>query len=284
MALIMRKKPKIIAICEMKPKTKSNRTIYNYAIPNYELHQIYLDSTTGRGVAIYTHSSIEHTVIKLEISHDFNESCLLEIKLCNRDTLLFGCFYKSPSMNAGSEDNNNNLNQLLKTLCAGKRYSHFCFVGDFNFKNVNWKIGTTSKSEDSKEAKFIETILDCFLYQNITEPTRCRGTDEPSTIDLLFSNEEMQVSNIEYHAPLGKSDHSIITFNYNCYMDNASTSKKYLYDKADYATIKIHLLQQNWKELFNTATSRNKYIEYLWQLFKKNRNTTMEKARQYPYR
>jgi len=251
----------------MKSKVKSNRTLNDYVIPNYELHQTNLDATTGRGVAIYTHSSIQHNVIKLEINHDFNESCLLQIKLCNNDTLLFGCFYRSPTTNAYSEDNNNNLNQLIKTLCSGKRYSHFCFVGDFNFKNINWKFGTTPRGEGSKEGKFIETIRDCFLYQNITEPTRCHGTDEPSTIDLLFSNEEMQISNIEYHAPLGKSDHSVLTFNYDCYLDNASTSKKYMYNKADYTAIKNHLMQQNWKDSFNVA-SGNESVESLWQLFK----------------
>lgn len=265
MELIKRKKPFIIAICEMKPKNKSERTINDYAVPYYALYETNLESTTGRGIAVYIHSSIAHTIIELE-TPDFSESCLLEMKLYKKDTLLFGCFYRSPSVNADSKENNNNLNQLLKSLCSNKKYSHICFIGDFNFKDINWESGTTSKSEESKETQFIETIRDCFLYQNITEPTRSRGRDEPSTIDLLFTNEITQVSNIEYRAPLGKSDHSVILFDYNCYLDNLSSSKKFLYDKADFIAIKDHLKDQNWEETFCTA-SRDKDIEDLWQLF-----------------
>jgi len=58
--------------------------------------------------------------------------------------------------------------------------------------------------------KFIDTIRDCFLYQHITELTRSHDGDDSSTIDLLFTNEEMQISTLEHHAPLGKSDHSAI--------------------------------------------------------------------------
>ena len=64
-------------------------------------------------------------------------------------------------------------------------------------------------NEESKEAQFIETIRDCYLYQHLLEPTRSWSTDNPSLIDLVLTNEIMQVSDIEYHAPLGKSDHVI---------------------------------------------------------------------------
>ena len=63
--------------------------------------------------------------------------------------------------------------------------------------------------DESKKAKFIETIKDCFLFQHIDKPTRVRGNDEPSLIDLLLTNEELQVSNTVHHAQLGKSDHSL---------------------------------------------------------------------------
>ncbi len=146
-------------------------------------------------------------------------------------------------------------------------YSHICLVGDFNFKNIKWDNLSTLKSENSKEVKFIETVRDCFLHQHITEPTRNRGMDEPSIIDLVFTNEEMQISNIEYHAPLGKSDHSVISFTYNCYIDTNSTSKRFLYDKADFAAMNNHLIDENWKEKFIEA-SMNKPVENIWGMFK----------------
>ena len=159
------------------------------------------------------------------------------------------------------------INDLLRYLCNQKKYSHICFVGDFNFKDINWENWTTNKSEGSAERKFLESLRDCFLYQNITEPTRNRGTDEPSLIDLILTNEEMQVGDISYLAPLGKSDHSVLIFDYSCYIDNENSSKKYLYGKADYNIIKDHLLSQDWKGQFilnHTASP----VETMWTEFK----------------
>ena len=76
-------------------------------------------------------------------------------------------------------------------------------------------------NEESKEAQFIETIRDCYLYQHLSEPTRSRSTDNPS---LVLTNKVMKVSDIEYHAPLGKSDHCVITFKFHCYLDYSHMS------------------------------------------------------------
>ena len=70
-------------------------------------------------------------------------------------------------------------------------------------------------NEDSKENKFIDKIRDCYLHQHLQLPTRRRGNDEPSLIDILLTDEIMQVSDITHHAPLGKSGHSVITFMFN---------------------------------------------------------------------
>ena len=71
---------------------------------------------------------------------------------------------------------------------------------------MNW---SSRKAENSLEENFLETIKDCFVYHYVTEYTRCRGKDNPSLIDLIFTNEEAQVSMMEHHASLGKSDHSV---------------------------------------------------------------------------
>ena len=50
----------------------------------------------------------------------------------------------------------------------------------------------------------MEAVRDCFLFQHVEEPTRIRGNDNPSLIDLILTNEELQVSIVVHHAPLGK--------------------------------------------------------------------------------
>ena len=50
----------------------------------------------------------------------------------------------------------------------------------------------------------------------INTPTRGRGLNKPSLIDLLFTTNEEDVESIDIDSPLGKSDHSVIKIKYRC--------------------------------------------------------------------
>lgn len=87
-------------------------------------------------------------------------------------------------------------------------------VQNFNKKeNINWSKLTTPYNLYSTDAKFLETIKDCFFFQHVEKPARKRGRDRPSLLDPIFTNEESQVSDSQHHAPLGKS---VLCFNFNC--------------------------------------------------------------------
>ena len=47
------------------------------------------------------------------------------------------------------------------------------------------------KSTYDKEFKFIEKLRDCYLVQHLTEPTRGRGTNEPSLLDLVLTGDDL---------------------------------------------------------------------------------------------
>ena len=79
---------------------------------------------------------------------------------------------------------------------------------------------TTIPSIEVKEFKFIEKLRDCYFIQHISEPTRGRGTTEPSLLDLVITSEDSEIVLIETASALRKSDHRK-TF--------------YKYDKGDYA-------------------------------------------------
>ena len=125
-------------------------------------------------------------------------------------------------------------------MCT-KKYSHICRVGDFNFKKINWVNVSTNEPTVGMESKFLETINDCFLYQRVTEPTRIRGNTEPSLLDLILTDEEFQVPNVRHLSPLGASDHCVISFKYNCYIETVSKPDKYLYHKADHEGMRSNL-------------------------------------------
>ena len=91
---IQKDKPLIIAICEMKPKNSKDRTLLDCKFPGYTIHSVNLVSDIGRGMAIYTHDSIEKSVIEVKSDIIFEEVCLLEIKFRGGDRMLFGSFYR----------------------------------------------------------------------------------------------------------------------------------------------------------------------------------------------
>ena len=86
----------------------------------------------------------------------------------------------------------------LFTTSQTKRNTHICLTGDFNFK-INWQQWSTSYPEHSKEEIFLETLRDSFLYQHVLEPTRRRGTNEPSILDLILTKEESQIQDLIMH-------------------------------------------------------------------------------------
>ena len=69
------------------------------------------------------------------------------------------------------------------------------------------------------------------LYEN----TRYRIGQEPSLLDCIVTNEENMVDNIHCCSALVKSDHLVISFQFNCYISaNTSMSKKLNYAKGNY--------------------------------------------------
>ena len=95
---IQREKPLIIAVCEIKPNNSKDRSMQDSNIPGFAVHPINLDTQIGRGMAVYTHISLEKSVI--EIKHDvgFEEVFLLEVRLLGGDVMLFGSFNRSPTI------------------------------------------------------------------------------------------------------------------------------------------------------------------------------------------
>ena len=66
-------------------------------------------------------------------------------------------------------------------------------------------------SENRISTKFFECCRDSYFYQHVLEPTRERIANEPSTLDLIFTNEENMLSNLQYLPGLGKSYHCILS-------------------------------------------------------------------------
>ena len=77
----------------------------------------------------------------------------------------------------------------------------------------------------------------------------------------------MQVSDIVHHAPLWKSDHSVITFKFHWYLDYTKPKERYSYEKADYQGMRNNLILTNWADNVLTSECSNS-VEDMWLSFK----------------
>ena len=112
--------------------------------------------------------------------------------------------YRSPN----SDVHNVNMKDVY-----ARNYSHLLILGDFNFPEINWHEETFSKGANHVSSLFLEGIKDLFLYQHVNSATRYREHQRPSILDLILTNIENMISNLEYLPGLGKSDHIVLKIN-----------------------------------------------------------------------
>ena len=198
--------PDIIVLTEVTPK--NNRYILQKSeieIKGYNLYISDFEETNTRGVAVYVKKYI--TSNQVELANAVKDTVWVEITLGKEKKMIIGGIYRSPN------NNNNNNKLLFETIYSASQLNkdNILLMGDFNCSGINWEdFSTTEQNVDSLSFKLIETMRDCFLHQVIVENTRARGTNDPSLLDLVLCYDNMLINHLEYHSPLGKSDHSVI--------------------------------------------------------------------------
>ena len=235
----------IISVTEYK--AKNNRYAISeaeLAIEGYDWFYNDLDDRNTRGCCQYIHKSLHAVQVLYQTSH--KDAVVCKVKLLNTDELIIATMYRSPS---NTREENVQVNKLLTEL-ADQKPSHLLIVGDFNYPGIDWEGGETGiDNPNNMTNMFIESVRDCYIYQHVDKPTRSRGQDNPTLLDLLFTNEQGMINNLEYLSPLGKSDHCIIKFHFECYiMLKESTTTKYLYNKGNYEAMKEDLTR-DWGEI-----------------------------------
>ena len=75
-------------------------------------------------------------------------------------------------------------------------------MGNFNFPDICWKYTTLQKK---LFRRFLECIGDKFLTQLVREPTR-----GGAPLDLLLTNREGLVGDVDVKSCLGHSDHEMV--------------------------------------------------------------------------
>lgn len=259
---------KIIGINEVKPKNQRFKVFpaeFNLEDLNLEMFSNNVEEEGGRGQLLYVSKELNAKRVYLESR--FEEVLCVKVNLQNKDKLLIMLIYRSPN---STTSNNAMLNDLVEKACKFGA-SHLLMMGDFNYPGIDWQ---TSFSDEETEMAFVDKIMDSGLYQHVNEVTRQRGTDEPHILDLIISKEDSNIDEVKHLSPLGKGDHSVLTFGYRCYPDIPSKETEIpLYHKANFEKMREEFKRV--KEEFDNL-SPDIDVEEKWKLFSKRYDTIVE--------
>ena len=173
-----------------------------YKIEGYDIYDRNVIGTdVGRGLLLYVDKRLKANLIQMK--QEYTENLCIEVRGTERAAII-ASIYRSPNSSSTEDEN---LNKLIKEIDSKESY-YKILVGDFNMPSINWERYTTTAGLNSTEFKFIETVRDCYLTQHVTEITRQRGEGRGNVLDLIFSNEEEIVEEVNVEAPLGRSDHA----------------------------------------------------------------------------
>ena len=82
----------------------------------------------------------------------------------------------------------------------------------------------------------------------------------PSQLDLIFTNELEMVSDVQHMAPLGKSDHQMLKFDFNCYAEYTGTQQRFNYNRGDYEDAR--------QELQEVPITAKGSVQQMWDTIK----------------
>jgi hypothetical protein len=165
---------------------------------------------------------------------------------------------KSQAKRYGNSESITELLECVRCKCQAKRYG--------NSESLTELLECVG-------SKFMESIRDCFLYQHVKNPTHSRRNQTENILDLVITNEEGMVDDIQYEAPLGKSDHLVLKFDFLCYKEILSPkTSKFSFHKGDYTALSEEISKHKWKDDLTSLT-----VEESWNLFEKRLMDAMER-------
>lgn len=250
--LVEHENPDIICLTELVPKNPEvqMQPVELDIFKNYDCFNNLKEKSLMRGVVIYVKKLFSAQQVIIDECEITKESVWVEVALRDRDSMIIGCVYRSPN---STETNNKNLNSLISRATRDK--SHILICGDFNYPEIDWSTETTPANEDNKATVFMEKVMrDLFLHQHVQSPTHYRVEQRPTLIDLILTNEKGMVENLIHEAPLGKSHHQVLRFDFLAYTANSSEveDERFIFAKGDYDKlrnkIKNKKLAENMKE------------------------------------
>jgi len=186
-------------------ETWANSHIGNAELALDRFNMLRLDrkGMKGGGLLLYVNENLNSSLCTELMTGTFQESLWCNIQ-ASCGNMLVGLCYRSPS---SSKCNNDSLLDRLELAASRTNTKHVMILGDFSYPDIDYEQEYVSAGEDAAPTRFFNKTQELCLIQCVTQPTRIREGQQPSTLDYIFVDEDNLIEDLEYNEPLGKSDH-----------------------------------------------------------------------------
>ena len=94
--------------------------------------------------------------------------------------------------------------------------NNILLLGDFNLPSISWEtgdVGNRFNNGYNTPLHFLGTLQSNGLFQHTTQNTWARGSNAPRPLDIIVTSREDNVEDLKVLAPLGRSDHAVLSCN-----------------------------------------------------------------------
>lgn len=226
-------------------------------IPDYTIYRCDSITTPGyAGVCIYVHDSIANSfkISKHSLNTPGIDNIFLNIE-SSGFALCVGCIYR-PRPSIYDKDLCEHLTNLSNL------HKHVLLAGDFNLGDIRiWPI-SRSPSANSPSIPYTEMLNHSNLHQLVDQPTRYRVNQEPTTPDLILTNDVNLLSELEYHPPLGKSDHLVLSAKIQFFLSSKMKSETKTCKIVRYQSINEIFFKTDWDDVMGTGDGESRWIKF----------------------
>lgn len=236
--------------------------------PNYMVHTNNRDIRHGGGVAIVIHRAMKYSTLpnfKLKVI----ESLGIEIETSFGKIMIAAAYL--PFQCTG--ENKNYFKGDLKKLTRHR--SRFFIIGDFNAKHQSWN---NSKANSNGKILFSDLSSGHYSVLYPKGPTCFSSVRNPSTIDLVLTNQNEYCSPLETHADFD-SDHLPVTFSISHEAVIRPNSSVFNYHKAYWDRYQHHIesyLNQDF--VLESKADIDSALEFLTNAILDSRNVSIPKV------
>ena len=203
----------------------------------------------GGGSAIHLHSSINFLIHSSHSKASFNVIACDLLDPLSSPFLRLVCVYRSPSI---STLDHHDLIDLIADLCSTRCKVVVC--GDFNLPTIDWFTVSGSSLQDRS---FLDLCNSAGLTQSVRFPTRSN-----STLDLVLTDNPMQVGQLRCIPGLLSSDHYGVAFEYTCSETFSSPFRLVpRYSRANFAALNAFFQSIDWLALRGSCSSVSEFYE-----------------------